>query len=1441
MAVEYSDLGTLEASDSRLDSETVQDRNTNPADSIDKSIASISSTESSTDDNLNDNDNNAENETSSLPEDIEYNEADSQDLIEKKLLIRELMNSPAKEGDIWYLIPSDFLYAILNSPSSSFIQLKNQLGPVNCTSIVDENGNLYPENNEPVGTYNIPPQLLHRLIDWFGIIGDAVPRSIIANPSTGDTEIERYPPCFILHTLSKTNSTRSHHNQYLHHGSISGVTFSQTKTFAELLDAIRVYIFKVPSKTIKFRVWFIESPNIEDFSNTISIASLIHEIPKKSLVLQSILNDTLKSQGVGNSPRLHLLVESLDKATRKFPVDNYLTSFDYDKLDINSTLSTGGNLGLANLGNTCYMNSALQCLLHVSEINHYFFFNLFERELNQTNPLGNKGDVAVTFGALLHKLFDNSNSSQSAVSPREFKHTIGRYSSLFQGYQQQDSQEFLSWLLDALHEDLNRIYHKPYCEKPELKDEDIENPSAIIDLALTCWDQHKQRNDSIIVDLFTGMYQSTLVCPDCSKTSITFDPFNDLTLPLPISKKWYHTFTIINLSPEHFEYGDPIMKFEVELNKTSNYDDLLKYLSKFLKVPTNYIFLFEIFRNYFYKDFQESYNHIKFFPISEIISDGDDILVYIIPHDPEADIIVPVLNTVPDIDKTYNLIEAFGLPLFVVLNKTEEVNSFGSIRSKLEQCVKILSRGNIEQQYNELKDNNNNDKYYSKEDFPLLNSTKTSHSVDLDDDLVFVGEDDSSRDSDEVAKSAKIYGFGDTKNISNFDSDDGYDSDISLANPKIGGNFAFEVKYYYEDNTKPTHSRGFNRFNSYKSSSSSSSDDSSNQVLRIPHGRPNFTNLPSLASQLPVLKRNYYHYPEFASTLEQEIQEMTDQVNENLSSDKTYEAATGDIKTQDKHSDEFVIVNKDNDNSMFNNNNNILDSDVEIPSMKASSTTSQHLLDEEGDNESDGNLGQVGSLFDSAPTLGPPPAPTYSDSVQDSVENSPINDLADSKSDNHPILVDKNTTLVCEWDPQIHEIFFKNSDVQSWENLNYIPNSQLKLNKERLARQQKSTISLYDCLKSFSTPEVLGDQDLWYCPRCKDHKQATKTIQIWSTGDILTIHLKRFQSARSFSDKIDVIVDFPIEGLDMSPFVSSKKVEAQMDTIDGDLPLQIQKNDLIYDLFAVDNHYGGLGGGHYTASAKNFRDNKWYYFNDGRVTSITDPTECITGAAYLLFYRKRSVGDTFVGGQKVNDVINDGRQEYEKLLSDFKNRLISIKSQAELYDALEQEEIKRLKEKQAELEQKLLLENEDETANEEKTDHDKEEILGNEITTTNEFGQAERIAARSSADAEKEEDYDEASSKTSNSDSSSTSSSPSENTLLSVTSTKKSRSPINENDINFETNDTNDHFNKRKQRLISREKNINKSIHIVNPSASSSNLHSSSNVTSPSSTSGADD
>jgi len=101
-----------------------------------------------------------------------------------------------------------------------------------------------------------------------------------------------------------------------------------------------------------------------------------------------------------------------------------------------------------------------------------------------------------------------------------------------------------------------------------------------------------------------------------------------------------------------------------------------------------------------------------------------------------------------------------------------------------------------------------------------------------------------------------------------------------------------------------------------------------------------------------------------------------------------------------------------------------------------------------------------------------------------------------------------------------------------------------------------------DCLEAFTKEETLRKSEAWYCSKCKKHMTATKKFDLWKVPDILIIHLKRFSYNSLWRDKISTMVDFPITGLDMSNFIVNDKEEKSP----------------IYDLYAVSNHYGGLGG-----------------------------------------------------------------------------------------------------------------------------------------------------------------------------------------------------------------------------------------------------------------------
>ena len=150
---------------------------------------------------------------------------------------------------------------------------------------------------------------------------------------------------------------------------------------------------------------------------------------------------------------------------------------------------------------------------------------------------------------------------------------------------------------------------------------------------------------------------------------------------------------------------------------------------------------------------------------------------------------------------------------------------------------------------------------------------------------------------------------------------------------------------------------------------------------------------------------------------------------------------------------------------------------------------------------------------------------------------------------------------------------------RTFANMERLRDVELEQRRKVRSSRRSRGITLDECLDEFEKAEVLSAQDMWYCPRCKEHRRASKKFDVWKTPDILVCHLKRFSSNRR--DKLDMLVDFPVQGLDLTRRVLNKEAGKEE----------------VYDLIAVDDHYGGLGGGHYTAYAKNFVDGRWYNYN----------------------------------------------------------------------------------------------------------------------------------------------------------------------------------------------------------------------------------------------------
>ncbi|KAF2732497.1 cysteine proteinase [Polyplosphaeria fusca] len=186
--------------------------------------------------------------------------------------------------------------------------------------------------------------------------------------------------------------------------------------------------------------------------------------------------------------------------------------------------------GLINFGVTCYMNSVIQCLSANMDLTNVFLTGSYTGSLQRNNWKGSKGLLTEAYATLLSNLY---KGDVGALRPSTFRKLGGYFNSQWGVDQQQDAKEYLEFVLDYMHEDLNITWDKPplkqLTEVEEQKREKLPRPYA----ARIEWNRYLHREHSYIGQLFAGQHASRLQCTTCGFTSTTYEAFWSISVEIP--------------------------------------------------------------------------------------------------------------------------------------------------------------------------------------------------------------------------------------------------------------------------------------------------------------------------------------------------------------------------------------------------------------------------------------------------------------------------------------------------------------------------------------------------------------------------------------------------------------------------------------------------------------------------------------------------------------------------------------------------------------------------------------------------------------------------------------------------------------------------------------------------------------------------------------------
>ncbi|KAG8910438.1 CSN-associated deubiquitinating enzyme Ubp12, partial [Tulasnella sp. 408] len=454
--------------------------------------------------------------------------------------IQSLKNKPLALGDTWYLISRQWYRgwesACGGAPMKGAPEDESQVKAVDNSSLAGSKpGKLKTATiAEGVDYELLPEEAWKLLVEWYGTPSHTFDRKVIAEGVSQHLSIEFYPISFLLYFCRSYNPSPP-----------QSIEMSKTATLKALEETyIQPLLRNAHISSHPFRVWKIDSSSIDEDlddgpgenegytpaqvakhnpsplfgssaspfdprTTTLEEAMVSHgdrliveckfgsafnvpitwPVPRRSGAASPEEGPALPPQGITR--------EASTQAPLFGPGPDFFSSYEnpQSRSSEGTRITPGFTRNEQKRPNGPTFGGAGLSMVRSKTYAPKVRAGVYITELNPDNPLSTKGDLARSYGNLLGNLFDDTDAAPYSVAPRDFKIKISRHAPSFSGYAQHDTQELLAFLLDGLHEDLNRILKKPYVENPDWPDQG-GGDKEMLELAKTFWDGYKKRNDS---------------------------------------------------------------------------------------------------------------------------------------------------------------------------------------------------------------------------------------------------------------------------------------------------------------------------------------------------------------------------------------------------------------------------------------------------------------------------------------------------------------------------------------------------------------------------------------------------------------------------------------------------------------------------------------------------------------------------------------------------------------------------------------------------------------------------------------------------------------------------------------------------------------------------------------------------------------------------------